>query len=147
MARRKLNIQSLVLQKGAHDNPEQGMCIMEAVAFVAGEPHTDSPICASPTIASFLRSWNDSLPDDKRQQLKPYIKRLVGSRGSEEIELARCWMASDWLNCEVAPAFLELAGKVEEAAALRALPPIRDAASAKARQRCRSTSVAQAAQR
>ncbi len=42
---------------------DRDLCIMEAVAFMAGEPWSDSPACASPVIAAFLRSWNDALSD------------------------------------------------------------------------------------
>lgn len=61
------SVQALLLQSGAHDNPEAGMCVMEAVAYVAGEKFTDHPKCASPSIAAFMRSWNDRLPDKDRQ--------------------------------------------------------------------------------
>jgi hypothetical protein len=58
-----LELESLVLAKGSH-NPDEGeACVMEAVAFVAGEPWSDSPTCASPVIAAFLRRWNDDLSD------------------------------------------------------------------------------------
>lgn len=74
--------EGLRLMKGAHNSPDSGMCVMEAVAFVAGERHSDSPECASPMIASFLRAWNDSVSDEKRQELLPYVERLVNSRGA-----------------------------------------------------------------
>lgn len=56
----------LTLLKGKHDRG-QGMCAMEAAAYLAGEPHSDHPKCVSPVIATFLRNWNDGLPDDQRQ--------------------------------------------------------------------------------
>ena len=43
-----IDIEALVLQKGAHRSAAEGMCIMEAVAYVAGEPFSDHPSCASP---------------------------------------------------------------------------------------------------
>mgnify|MGYP007059429784 CR=1 FL=1 len=33
---------------GAHDTREQGMCVMEAVAYIACEQHSDRPKCACP---------------------------------------------------------------------------------------------------
>jgi len=68
------------LDRGGHESWEKGACVMEAVAYVAGEPFSDHPACASPVITSFLISWNDSLPDDQRQMLKPYIPRIVGTK-------------------------------------------------------------------
>ena len=91
-------IDGLTLAAGGHAglNPDKAIaanqaCVMEAVAWVAGEPWSDSPECASPVLGAFLRSWNDSLPDDDRQDLKRYIPRLVGSRGTAEQEDARAW--------------------------------------------------------
>ena len=35
---------------GAHASPDEGCCIMEAVAWVSGAPWSDHPECASPVI-------------------------------------------------------------------------------------------------
>lgn len=120
-----LDIDALVLDKGAHSSPDAGMCVLEAVAFIAGEPFSDHPQCASPIIGAFLRSWNDSLPDDDRQQLKQYIPRLVGTRSTAEVEDARGWMCLDWLVRTYTPAWLRLAGLTEQADRLVALPEFR----------------------
>ena len=40
----------LSLEKGAHKRGS-GMCAMEAAAYIAGEPHSDHPVCVSPVIA------------------------------------------------------------------------------------------------
>src|SRR5207237_1274832 len=85
------------------------------------EPWSDHPDCASPVLGAFLRSWNDSLPDEDRQMLKPLIPRLVGTRASAEIEAKRAWMATDWLARECAPAFLRLASLTDHAEALEGL--------------------------
>ena len=45
----------LLLANGGHKSADDGMCLMEAVAYVAGEPHSDSPACASPILASIGR--------------------------------------------------------------------------------------------
>ena len=91
------DIPNLHLDKGAHDSPDEGMCVMEATALLAGEGMTDSPACASPVIAKFLRTWNDQLPDDDRQQLKRYIPLLIGTAGSPELEGRRHgWRWTGW---------------------------------------------------
>ena len=118
-----LNLDTLTLYAGGHDPGEQ-MCVMEAVAFVAGEPWSDHPECASKVIGAFMRSWNDSLPDDQRQMLKPYIPRLVGTAASDEVELRRSWMACDWLVRTFTPAWLKRAGLAGSAAALEQLPEL-----------------------
>src|SRR5690606_11434490 len=91
-----LDLGTLTLAAGCH-GPGDEMCVMEAVAFIAGEEWSDRPECASPVIGAFMRAWNDALDDDDRQDLKRYILRLVGSKGTAEQEELRGWMAFDWL--------------------------------------------------
>jgi hypothetical protein len=116
-----IDLEGLRLGHGSHDRPEQGMCVMEAVAFVAGEPFSDHPECASPVIGAFLRSWNDSSDDEQRQELKQYIGRLVGSKGTKAQEDQRSWMALDWLVRVQTPAWLRLAGLDAQAGVLEGL--------------------------
>jgi len=97
---------------------------MEVVSLLAGEPFSDHPECASPVLGVFLRSWNDSLDDDERQDLLQYAPRLVNSRGSDEIEEKRAWMAADWLVRVYTPAWLRLAGLKEYAEALTQVGPL-----------------------
>ena len=52
----KLDLETLELKVGAHSSPNDGMCVMEAVAYIAREPWSDHPVCVSPAIASFMRS-------------------------------------------------------------------------------------------
>jgi hypothetical protein len=130
-----LDLDALTLAAGAHDSPDDGMCVMEAVAYVAGETFTDHPECASPVISSFLRSWNDGLGDADRQMLKPYIPRLVGTRTTAQDEETRAWMLTDWLARECAPAFMRLAGLTKQAELLEQLAPLTDAGSAKRAQK------------
>lgn len=40
------------LTYGAHDDPGDGLCLMEAVALLGGEAHTGSPACACPVLAA-----------------------------------------------------------------------------------------------
>src|SRR6185437_13825458 len=86
------------LKSGAHEGPDDGVCIMEAVAYVAGEPWSDQPECACAVISVFLRAWNDALPDDERDALlRPLIPLLVGTKGTKALEHRRSLMAADWL--------------------------------------------------
>ena len=127
-------VESLILGRGSHSSMEAGACVMEAVSFVAGEPWSDHPKCASKVIGAFMRTWNDDLDDAGRQKLKPYIVKLVGTAASEAIENKRAWLITDWLVRHHTPAWLDLAGCTEQAAALRSLPEIDSAASAKSAQ-------------
>ena len=49
--------------------------------MLAGEPFTDHPASVCPVIGSFLRAYNDSIDDRRRQALYEYASRVVGSRG------------------------------------------------------------------
>jgi hypothetical protein len=119
-----LDLDSLSLKCGSHSAPEEGFCVMEAVAYVNGEPHSDHPQCCCPVIGTFLRTWNDQLSDEDRQLLKPLIPRLGGTRATPEIELQRSGLALDWLIREYLPAWLKVANLEEYAAALATLPAI-----------------------
>jgi hypothetical protein len=154
---RLAELDALTLAFGGHESWEKGACVMEAVAYVAGEPFSAYPECASPVIGAFLRSWNDDLDDETRQRLKPYIPRLVGTKGTKRQEEKRAWMATDWLARECAPAFLRLAGLTEHAEKLEGLSalttakraekaqPTLDAARAAARAAWAASAAARAA--
>ena len=78
---RLAKVEGLPLYVGSH-SPNSTFCVMEAVAYVAGEPWSDSPECVSPVIAQFLRTWNDGLNDEDRQMLKPFIPKVIGTKAS-----------------------------------------------------------------
>jgi hypothetical protein len=113
---------TIYLEKGRHAFPQEGMCLMEAVAFIAGEDFTDRPECVSPVLAEFGRILNDFLSDDARQQLIPLIPKLVGTVNHEQDQQdgLRCahWLAAHW-----SPTWLDLVPELEShATALRAIP-------------------------
>ena len=99
---------AITLDKGAHDGPDDGMCLLEAVSFVRGETFTDHPKCVSPVLAEFGRNLNDVLPDDTRQQLVPFIPLLPGTAG-DGLDETRGYLALDWLIRVYTPTWLELA--------------------------------------
>jgi hypothetical protein len=121
---RKAWFKKLRLSSGAHEGPRSGACVIEAAAYLAGEPWSDHPACVSPVIAAFLRRWNDDLDDAGRQMLKPYALQVVGTASTQEAEARRAWLVTDWMVREYTPAWLDLAGCVEQATALRGLPEI-----------------------
>ena len=121
-------LDELHLEKGAHNRREDGLCIMEAAAWLAGQEHTDAPACVSPVLRSFLTSWNDSLDDDTRQRLKPYAWKVLGTAGDPVADERRAWMATDWLVRVHTPAWLRLAGLTSHADALAGLPEVTNGA-------------------
>jgi hypothetical protein len=126
-----LDLDTLTLKRGAHDDPGQGMCLLEAVSYFAAEPFTDHPKCVSPVLGAFGRAWNDALDDTTRQRLRPYIPLMVGTAGDGH-DQARAWLLTDWLARVCAPAFLRTAGLTNEAEALEQGAPLTDAASSDA---------------
>lgn len=103
-------IQTLPLKHGSHE-PDSEFCVMEAAAYVAGEPWSDNPKCVPFTIASFLRRWNDSLPSDadRDRLLKAFIPRIIGLPMGLKIEMRRTVMIGDWWLRTVIPELLRLA--------------------------------------
>jgi len=123
-----VQLDTLQLGKGSHSNPEQGLCLLEAAAYFAGERHSDRPQCVSPVLAAVGRRLNDLLPYDKRQRLVPLVPQLVNTRG-DGLDDTRRIMAVDWAVRVATPAWLDAAGMADQAARLRALAPIVDWAS------------------
>ncbi len=118
----------IVIAHGGHEERGDELCSMELVAWMAGEPHSDSPACTSPVIAAFVRSWNDAIPDDatRTRLLKPILPRLIGTVGSPAVEQRRADLAFDWCVRVSTPAWLDLAGLKDEANTLRSLRPLLD---------------------
>ena len=124
-------LDTIQLAEGGHHDPEAGLCLLEAVAYVAGERHSDHPTCTSPVLGTFGRSLNDVLPDELRQGLKPLIPQLIGTRGDGHDE-TRSLLALDWLIRTWLPAWLQLAHLDDEARELRELAQIVDGETAQA---------------
>lgn len=57
--------------------------------MLSAEPFTDRPRNASPVIGAFLRTYNDGLDDERRQDLYPLAALIVGSAGRRWIERER----------------------------------------------------------
>ena len=117
--------QITTLGRSTHRGPDDGYCVMEAVAYLTNEPWSDHPSCACPAITTFMVFWNDALPQDERDALLlPLIPKLVGTRGSKDLEIRRSLMAADWLVRTHTPAWLRLAGLMAQAETLEGLPEI-----------------------
>ncbi len=112
-------LDELTLDDGAHHDATPGQwCLMEATAYLAGEPWSDHPACVSPVLGAYGRGLNDAWDDVQRQLLVPFIPRLLGTADDGQDE-ARSYLALDWLLRTYTPAWLDLAGHMAEAAALR----------------------------
>jgi hypothetical protein len=103
------NIKLPPLKRGKHNDPRDGLCAMEMVAFMERLEHTDSPACTCPVISAYARGLNDLLPDEHRNKLLPYLSRLVGTV-APEFESARAEYLA-WAAITIfAPAALHAVG-------------------------------------
>jgi hypothetical protein len=131
---RLAQIQYIPLRYGNHKgNNDLNMCVMEAVAYIAGEAWSNGPQCACPVITAFMDSWNDSLPgaEERDRLLKPLIPLIVGTRSTPSIEERRSYMALDWMIRVHTPKWLDMVPTLQEhAKALRELGAIVDMAGA-----------------
>jgi hypothetical protein len=62
---------------------------MELASMLADEPFSDRPANASPVIGAFLRTYNDGIDDDFRQDLYPLAASIVGTAGGRSVERDR----------------------------------------------------------
>jgi hypothetical protein len=91
-----VSYQTTRLARGRHSSPRNGVCVMELASMLAGEPFTDHPLSVCPVIGSFLRAYNDSIDDGRRQDLYAFAAEVVGSRASEETHRARVERLAAW---------------------------------------------------
>jgi hypothetical protein len=93
-----VSYQTIKLSKGKHSTPEDGACVMELASMLAGEPFTDHPVSVCPVIGSFLRAYNDSVDEQRRQSLYEYASKVVGSRGAPRVQQERAAHLAEWAD-------------------------------------------------
>jgi hypothetical protein len=82
-------LETFKLTSGSHESLENGACIMEMVSYFADEPWSDHPKCACPILTAYSIRLNDCFNDEHRQRLKEFIPVIVGTKGTDEIQIAR----------------------------------------------------------
>jgi hypothetical protein len=97
---------------------------MELASMLAGERFTDHPSSVCPVIASFLRTFNDLVGDERRQELYACASAVVGSRGSKKVQRARAKRLHS-VSVELQRTRRPLARLVPMAVRLRFRPPIK----------------------
>jgi len=84
------------LRRYAHQDPGDGMCLMEYVSVMAGAPFSDDPPCVHPLLNVLGRIVNDAMSDENRDDLLTLAPALAvtgtlgGPRSTEQIEYV-CW--------------------------------------------------------
>ena len=107
---------------------------MELASMLAGERFSDRPRSVCPVIAAFLRTYNDRVDDELRQDLYGFAAEAVGTRGDRATRRARAKLCLQFESrCDLAapggpPRFWwigtsELAGARAAAAAAGAPQP------------------------
>src|SRR3954462_2335748 len=81
--------QTVRLACGRHRSSHAGVCVMELAAMLAHEPFSDRSPSISPTIGAFLRTYNDGLDDERRQDLYSIAAAIVGSARRRAVERER----------------------------------------------------------
>src|ERR1700733_4971585 len=93
-----ISYQTIRLATGRPSSPRKGVCVMELASMLAGEHFTDQPRSVCPVIGSFLRAYNDSIDDRRRQDLYAFAAKVVGSRGSEKTHRVRAEWIATWTS-------------------------------------------------
>jgi hypothetical protein len=62
---------------------------MELASMLADEPFSDRPANASRVIGAFLRTYNDGIDDERRQDLYPLAASIVGTARGRAVERDR----------------------------------------------------------
>jgi len=133
------------LGAGGHNSADDGMCVMEMVSYIAGEPFSAHPSCACPVITEFMIALNDGMATDAERDrwIKPLVMDIAGSRalrtdGSDDLDVLvkRSVIAGDAALRRFIPSTLDIASEAytahgdaegaalaaKEAASLRSLP-------------------------
>ena len=109
------------LSAGGHSGPEDGACFNELASMLAGQPFSAAPACVSTVIQRMGMTLNDRLDDERRQLLRPFVLRSLGT-ASDGRDAERRQLCTEWLLHHALPDLLEQAGRNEAADKLRALP-------------------------
>jgi hypothetical protein len=130
------DLDDVVLQALPHPRRGLRITLLELASWLGHEPHSDTPAGVSPVLAAYGRWLAAGLDDARRQVLKPYAARLVGThepglsnatwRPLAPIDDARAWVAADWLARVQAPAWLRAAGLVKLADRIAKVRPRAD---------------------
>lgn len=121
--------QTISLSYGSHPQREEGMCAMEAAAFIAGEPHSDRPLCVDEAITVLMIRFNDKLKTDEERNhwIKPLIPRVLGTRTTDrKVFLKRTYACANFVIHRTAPLRLRSLGREELAVLMEAIPEIVD---------------------
>lgn len=90
--------QTVRLARGRHRSPADGVCAMELASMLAGERFSDRPRSVSRVVGAFVRTYNDLVDDERRQDLYAYAAEVVGTAGDREVEQQRAELCRAFLE-------------------------------------------------
>lgn len=122
VARLENLLKSIPLASGAHKTPADGVCVMECVAYLQGEPYSDHPECACPVITAFVALSSDVISTPERQILGKRILRIAGSRSTPDVAARRLYFLVAYVTRTALPRALSLANLEACALPLTRLP-------------------------
>jgi hypothetical protein len=96
-----VDLDSVRLEPGTHRSPSDGVCLLELASMMARETFSDRPRCVCVVIAAFLRGWNDRSGHAERQRLRPYARRIVGSRSRRSVTRRRRDICLTWAGADL----------------------------------------------
>src|SRR4051794_39833887 len=88
--------QTTRLSAGRHNTPDDGMCVAELASVLAAETFTDYPESVSRVIGAFVRTYNDRVDAERRQDLLPSAALIVGTRADAETDRRRAARCVAW---------------------------------------------------
>lgn len=128
-------LSSIPLAKGQHEAGSPHRCIMECVAYIAGEEHSDHPLCACDVVAAVAIQANDTRLPGLAAGLSQRILRLAGSNKGEAVTKERAYFLADMIFRTLMPELLRQRAATLEPGArglylrqaqwMAAIPPIR----------------------
>ena len=116
-------LRDLPLERGTHKTNSGALSLMEAVAYVAGEPHTDHPECACPVITEVAAYADFCYVPQVKIALAQRVLQIAGSKSSDDVQFDRLCLLADHTLHVVLPEELQKRSAAL-VARLRALPKI-----------------------
>jgi hypothetical protein len=105
----------ITLTRRATGERTSSMSLPEAVAWFAGEDHSDRPRCLSPVLHAAVTVLSDRLAHPTLQRLKWLVPSLVGT-AQDGLDGTRSLLAVDWLVRVYTPAWLRIVPSLDMAA-------------------------------
>ena len=128
----EFDLETIRLTVGSHSSHHEGVCLLEAAAWMAGEEHSDHPACVSTVLGAFGRRLNDRLlrrtfsDVNFEPRLRALVPKLIGTAGHQQGQTNNkaVMLVVDWVTRRYIPTLLRIVSMKVSAAALEEHPEI-----------------------